>query len=272
MAKKRQRALEGKCKLTGLQGRFVESHIIPAALTRPSRQRNYFLQLGPDQRSKKRWSSWYDPELVTAAGEKYLADLDAWAIKELRRHKLVWSGWGGKDSLDEKLHNTPGPFGVRVVEGIDPIKLRLFFLSILWRAAATKLHEFSYVVLPDGHLEMLRQMILNGDPEPQSFYPFQLTQLVTKGFIHNHAGVKMDTHLENLEGDGSAPILSPTYRLYFDGLITHVHLGLPPSYSVENLKGVLVGTASSLAVVTVPFDHSLQFHSMQEAIIRGVPL
>jgi len=145
--------------------------------------------------------------------------------------------------------------------------LRLFFLSILWRAAATKLPEFSYVVLPDGHLELLRQMILNGDPEPQSFYPFQLTQLVTKRFIHNYAGAKMDIHVDNLDSGEGAAIQLPTFRLYFDGLITHVHLGLPPSYSIESLKGILVGDASSLVVVTVPFDRSLQFHSMQEAII-----
>lgn len=271
MVKKRQRALEGICKLTRLQGRYVESHIIPAALTRPSKGGNYFLQIGPNQRSKKRWSSWYDPELVTSAGEKYLTDLDTWAIKVLRKHKLVWSGWGGRDSLDENLHNTPGPFGIRVVEGIDPIKLRLFFLSILWRAAATKLQEFSYVVLPDGHLERLRLMILNGDPEPQSFYPFQLTQLVTKGFVHNHAGVKMDTHVENLDREEGGTIPLPTYRLYFDGLITHIHLGLPPSYSAESLKGILIGTADSLVVTTVPFDHSLQFRSMQEAILISEP-
>jgi hypothetical protein len=61
------------------------------------------LQLGPNQRAKKRWSSWYDPELVTAVGEKYLTDLDTWAIKVLRKHKLVWSGWSGKNSLEENL-------------------------------------------------------------------------------------------------------------------------------------------------------------------------
>jgi hypothetical protein len=225
------------------------------------------LQLGPNQRAKKRWSSWYDPELVTAVGEKYLTDIDTWAIKVLRKHKLVWSGWSGKNSLEENLHNTPGPSGIRIVEGIDPTRLRLFFLSILWRAAATRLNEFSYVVLPEGHLERLRMMILNSDPEPQSFYPFQLTQLVTRGFVHNHAGVKTDIHVENLNSDQGGTIPLPTYRLYFDGLIIHVHLGLPSSYSVKSLKGILVGTADSLVVTTVPFDHSLQFHSMQDAVL-----
>ena len=37
---------------------------------------------------QKRWDNWYDPELVTAKGEKIQAELDTWAIKELRKHKL----------------------------------------------------------------------------------------------------------------------------------------------------------------------------------------
>lgn len=157
----------------------------------------------------------------------------------------------------------------RVVEGIDPVKLRLFFLSILWRAAATSLNEFSYIKLPDEDIERLRLMILNGDPDPQSFYPLQLTQLITKGFVHNHAGIKIDLPPESRESEKDGTEDLPTYRLYFDGLITHYYLGLPLSYSIENLKGVMVGTADSLIVTTVPFENSLQYFCMQEAILTS---
>jgi len=263
--KKNQTATQGICKLTNQRGKYIKSHIIPAALTRPSLKGNCFLQFGENQRQKKRWSSWYDPELVTAEGEKYLTDLDTWAVKVLRKHKLVWSGWNGQAELDKNLHNTDAQFGgIRIVEGIDPIKIRLFFLSILWRIAATNLNEFSYAVLPKNDLEYLRLMIINNNPEPQSFYPFQLTQLVTKGFMHNHAGVKMDLQI-NSGGYNSFPI----FRLYFDGLIIYVYLGLKLPGSIDKLKGILVGSSNSLIVTTVPFDHSLQFKSIQEAFTRN---
>ena len=118
MKTKEKKASEGICKLTRRHGRFVKSHIIPAALTKPSRKGSYFLQMGKNERPRRRWSSWYDPELVTDEGEKYLEELDTWAIKILRKNKMVWSGWGGRSALDECLHNTPGPIGIRVVENI----------------------------------------------------------------------------------------------------------------------------------------------------------
>ena len=63
----------------------------------------------------------------------------------------------------------------------------MFFLTLLWRAAATTLPEFSEVVLPDKDLEQLRQMICMSIVEPISFYPAYLIQLSIIGIAHNHA-------------------------------------------------------------------------------------
>jgi hypothetical protein len=124
----KQKNSEGVCKLTGIHGKYVKSHIIPLALTRPSIKGNSFIQIGYKQRPKTRWSSWYDPTLVTKDGEKYLADLDTWAIKELRSNKLVWSGWGDENALDKRLYRSIDTVGIRVLWNRS--RLRLFFLSI----------------------------------------------------------------------------------------------------------------------------------------------
>jgi hypothetical protein len=84
---------EGICKLTGKKGKFVRSHIIPAALTRLEAP-NRLIQSGPEDRPKRRASSGYDPHLVIDAGEAILARYDDWAITELRRNRLIWSSWG----------------------------------------------------------------------------------------------------------------------------------------------------------------------------------
>jgi len=145
----------GVCKLTGKRGKYVKSHILPAALTSPKRKDRGVVQLGPNNRPTRRWSSWYDSCLVTKDGEDILASIDDLAIRELRKHKLVWSGWGPICALPESAM----PMSVRVIEKVDVVALRLFFLSILWRAAATDRFEFSEISLPERELDILESPI-----------------------------------------------------------------------------------------------------------------
>src|SRR5260370_16132745 len=84
------------CKLTGDKGKFVDSHLIPQAFTRPPAGEG-FISGGEGSRPKRNWSSWYDQKLVTERGEQLLANYDDWAIKELRRLELVC--WSGKTCL-----------------------------------------------------------------------------------------------------------------------------------------------------------------------------
>jgi hypothetical protein len=130
---------EGVCRLTGKCGRFVKSHIIPEALTRPPSGRP-LAQAGLGKRPVKRWTSWYDTSLVTREGEDLLRNHDDWAIKILRRHKMTWRSWGGANALQDAnwLDVGNGIHGFRKIE-LDTRRLRLFFLSLLWRTSATSL-------------------------------------------------------------------------------------------------------------------------------------
>jgi hypothetical protein len=212
----------GKCKLTGSDGEFVDAHIIPKALTRHSRSGEYFIETGNGQRPSKKFSSWYDTGLVTREGEDYLSRLDDFAIRELRQHKLIWSGRTPGDSLDGfEIVDQDSGRGLRVVDGIDAYRLRLFFLSLLWRACASDRHEFSEIVLPDEDLERLRRMILNSDPEPWHFYPIYLTQFSTFGDNHNHSPTAASLDIPNTDGSKVVGRMN-TYRFYFDGLIAHI--------------------------------------------------
>ena len=179
----------GVCKLTGRSGKFVKSHLLPRALTRPNVAGEYFISGGQGRRPKKSWTSWYDEELVIKKGEDILADYDNWAIAELRRLELVWSGWGTKSSFPletpEWFDPQPEGFGLRQVECSNPDKLRLFFLSLLWRAAATTLPEFGDINLEPEELELLRTMVLNRDPQPLNFCPTMLLQICSKELPHN---------------------------------------------------------------------------------------
>lgn len=78
----------GICKLTGKNGRFVRSHLLPKALTRPSIRSSHFIQSGHGSPPRIRWDSWYDDELVTREGEDSLTRYDTWAIQELSQLEL----------------------------------------------------------------------------------------------------------------------------------------------------------------------------------------
>jgi hypothetical protein len=243
----------GVCKLAGRSGQLVRSHLIPRALTRPSIAGGYFISGGPGLRPRKRWTSWYDEQLVIREGEDILRDYDNWVIAELRRLELVWSGWGTKSSLPlerpEWFSAHPEGFGIRLVECANPEKLRLFFLSLLWRAAATTLPEFGDISLEPEKLELLRSMVLNRDPRPLYFFPIMLVQIITRELPHNIGPFATDI----------------SFRFYFEGLIIHMLHNLNIDFG--EVKRLMVGSSSTLIVQTQMFEHSFQFANAKRHIV-----
>lgn len=251
----------GSCKLTGLKGKFVKSHLIPKALTRPEQPGLPFVQGGSGQRAQRRWDSWYDARLVTREGEDILSELDNWAIRFLRSQKLLWSGWGPMKALGRLHHPIPGtPWGVRRVKVDDPKILRLFVLSILWRAAATELPEFSEVNLPDGDLELIRQMIVDKNTGDLPFYPATLIQLSTIGMVHNMSPLAQTKKIPELSRFESASTKRdiPIFRFYFDGLIIHFHRHSCDDGYTNSIPHFFIGGGDILTVTTVTYDSSFQ--------------
>jgi hypothetical protein len=250
--------VNGVCKLTGASGRFVDAHLIPKALTRPAERGLPFVQSGQGgQRPVRRWSSWSDKGLVTQVGEDILTALDTWAIPQLRKHQLVWSGWGPMQSLAAGHEKIPGTsWGVRTISGIDPTRLRLFFLSLLWRAAATDRPEFAEIVLPLEDQERLRQMLVEGSAGPIDFYPAHLIQLSTMGTVHNLAPLRGEKVLPATES--LQPKAIPIFRFYFDGLIAHIHVHSSDDGDTQELGPMVVGADDELIVSTVTYEHSFE--------------
>ncbi len=253
---KAKRTRQGRCKLTLKDGQFVDSHLLPKALTKADGLGPGLIQIG-NGRTKQYRSSWYDPNLVIKEGEDILGVYDNWAIRELRKYNLVWSGWGSSDNLVDNL-DLGGFCGIRRLDGGDWKKLRLFFLSILWRAAATDLEEFAEIDLPEGHIEQLRLMIINKDYSHLGFYPITLTQISTRGRNHNHAPFASVLKVPHLDRPGEV-LETPIFRFYMDGLIIHFSR-LPEERNNElDLGPLWVGAdEKALVVATVPWESSNQ--------------
>lgn len=259
----------GICKLTLNHGVFVKSHLIPRAFTMPMHKGMPLSQFKADERSIRRWSSWYDKSLVTKEGEKILADFDTWAISELRKHKLVWSSWGPNRSLGSLHVPFDGtPLGMRKIEGIEPKNFRLFFLSLLWRAASSNFTEFAEVHLSQQDLERLRLMILSRETEPLSFYPAYLTQLSTIGHVHNHAPIATIMKLSGSGEDANTKSL-PVFRFYFDGLIVHMHRNVSDDGYTSTLGNLTVGASETLLLLTIPYEESIQRYNLTAAVVAN---
>lgn len=246
----------GKCALTLKHGSFVESHLIPRALTQPISKGVGFMQLSEQAKPKRRWSSWYDNRLVTREGEDILADLDGWAIKYLRTKKLVWSGFGPLQELtddDRKLLGSQ--YGVRSVGVENPDRLRLFFLSLLWRAAASKLPEFQPIAVLPADLETMRVALTTNSVPPINFYPVSLTQFHTVGHQHNQSPTADTKILPAFDDEPQSEV--PIFRFYFDGLITHFH-NTPNDPNAAELGPLVVGNGNTITVSTMPFGISRQ--------------
>jgi hypothetical protein len=234
-------------------------------LTRPEYQGAFFEQGSPDGTIVRRWDSWYDPKLVTRHGEDILRDLDDWGVAFLRRERLVWSGWQGALSIVPD-YAFATDLGVRAVDVVEPRKLRLFFLSLLWRAASSNLQEFSEIVLPDGDIEVLRASIVGGNVPAPSFYPCLLTQLSTLGIPHNMSPIADTKRVPSPDGTWRE---IPIFRFYLDGLIAHFHR--PHSESDElTASNATVGTTERLLVTTVPYERSIEASNLLAVMFPDV--
>lgn len=259
-----------KCKLTGDEGRFVKSHVIPKALTLPEAPGLPFIQGGSGKRAVRRWHSWYDKTIVTEQGEALLSLYDDWAIKWLRENKLVWSGWGPLVKLGSMHTLIPGTdWGVRSIKVDQPEMLRLFLLSLLWRAAVSSLSEFDEVRLTDDEIEKLRKMLVDWNPEPYDYYPASLTQFSTMGVIHNMVPIAQDKVVPAFLG--VKEYVQPIFRFYFDGLVAHMHRTDEANMGRDR-SNVIAGAGPNLVVTTIEFEGSFAqenlFNVMNETIYK----
>lgn len=99
---------------------------------------------------------------------------------------------------------------IAIIEGIDYDKMKLFQLSILWRASISKLEPFKEVNL-GPHQEILREMILNNNPGSYTDYGC----LQTAVFMEENKlakGLLMGVDLIKIDG-------YRVYRFVFGGII-----------------------------------------------------
>ncbi|MFG1222611.1 hypothetical protein [Xanthobacter wiegelii] len=256
----------GQCKLTLKSGKFVRSHLIPKALTRLGRRGSGVMEISPGTgRPRLRHDSWYDQSLVIRSGEDVLSDYDNYGIAELKRLKLIWSGWGEATICPAPFESFgDSPLGVRQVDLDDGRRLRAFFLSLLWRFSASSKPEFAHIDLGVERQERLRRILLKEEDDDLRFFPIVLFQIPKMGPRHNYVPTNEVLNLpivENNECTGSRPI--NVIRAYFDGLIVFF-------YVCENVDGaedeISFLHGKKLTIATLEPRGSIQFLMHDETL------
>lgn len=260
-----KQAKSGICALTGTFGAYVDSHIIPLALTRLSRTGEKHVEAGIGLGVKTRANSWYDGTLVTRSGEDILARIDSAAIDELRKLSLVWSGWGPERTLQtDDVVSEKGHAAYRVVPIAEPRVLQLFFLSLLWRAAASTRPEFKEISLAAAALEDLKHRVSSEDPGRAEDFPIQLFQIITRGPPHNRTPLLERKTV--LRMDGSTDSETEYVRFYFDGLVAHVHLANGHDFDEDYLSTCL-GFQRETIVFLHEFERSRTAADIKEMVL-----
>lgn len=243
----------GYCALTGEFGVFSKSHIIPKAFVRRVTDLKFVIE---DDRGflRRDLDACRDDHLMTAKGEKITADYDDAAIRLFRKHRLTYATRRNKDTLE--IEDTGlVPYTIIDLQTKDINYIKLFALSLLWRAAASKREEFANVTLEADEQEELRLAVASYDAKDPSFFPCLF-------MVFDHA-----TELVKINPYMVQPQTDEFYRFFLDGVVCYISKKsrLPDGSNFGLWK---VGASSDLHILVLPSEGSFQDRVGREGVLR----
>lgn len=242
----------GTCELCGLEGELCESHALPHS------QFNYVLRksagkaiaITDDDATPVQYSSdtWGAHLLCIACEGKLNREYDRYGLGVFRGHLATVC----RDSTSITFLN------------IDRRRLRMFFLSVLWRISISSHASYSNVDLPYRWEDSLREALVQSRRIPDSRFTVRVHRL------HDSTGTRgfTSSNLRNF-------IMAPFGRQYehsvcvcypFLGFFIETFLPrLPKKY--QDLPGVLSGTSK---VFVAPYLEALEVPEIMSILVQGL--
>ena len=231
------------CKLCRQNKQLIEAHIIPRSLYKPLQDGSGSPRIGsnkPGFYPKRSPIGVYDKQLICGDCEKFFSPWDDYA-QELLLRRLVESNYITSDG--EKL--------AYQVKDVNYRKLKLFFVSLLWRAAASK-QEFFTRIQVGPFEEKLKQMILNGDPgDPETF------AVCLAKFDDPLGTIMLDPHCERWFGINYC-------RFYLAGYVTYIKVDKRPP--AEFMDDFILAPNRPLLVILRNLRASKEFQLMKQLV------
>ncbi len=174
------------CPLCGNEGNLCESHVVPEFLFKPAYDTSHRLKFFNRGSSGSRiFQKGFHSKLLCLSCEKILNE------KYEQPMSKIW-----KRVIPDKP-----PSNIFLCQDIDFNLLKLFHLSILWRASVCKHENYSHVSLGNFHEIQIKNLILEGNPVPANKCPI-FGEIITirgtgkamKGFVTSFSPKRVNGH------------------------------------------------------------------------------
>ncbi|HRY52257.1 MAG TPA: hypothetical protein P5089_00180 [Candidatus Portnoybacteria bacterium] len=158
------------CKFCLQDKKLVDAHIVPRCFFERQKGGELFLEVLCTNKSIRKSRSYiglYDNSLVCYECEQKFSKFDDYGCKLLL------------SNLDDKnfILSSAGEKAGYQINSFDYDKLKLFFLSVLWRASNSERKEFAKINV-GSYNEKLKEMIINKNPGNQDEFSIFLTKFI----------------------------------------------------------------------------------------------
>ncbi len=229
-----------KCKLCLNDKKLIKSHIIPKSFYRPLMKDKTIPRLITDKIGSyptKIRIGVYDKEIICEECERLFSPWDDYA-NEFFNQKLA-----NEDYIIHKNKKIAYNFG-----NVEYKKLKLFFLSVLWRASVSSERMFSRVKL-GKYEEKIKQLMLDNlevDSNNFSIVIFKFENMNVDGFL--------DPDRMNFEGVNH-------YRLYLGEYMAVIKVSNQPD--VKEFQGMYIKEGKDVICVFRDFNNSKEYKVMK---------
>lgn len=175
-----------KCKFCGNESALIKAHIIPAGFFRRIRQGKEALELITNtagEYKKRSQVGVYDGTIVCSKCEAIWQEWDRYIQQLLVEEPLNW----------RVLYRGNQKIGY-IVDNFEYSKLKLFFISMVWRASVSSDKYFKRISLGEFE-DIAKQNIMNNDPGDSENFSIVLSK-----FNHPLANVILDPHIYKNSG------------------------------------------------------------------------
>jgi hypothetical protein len=242
--------------LCGADRPLIDAHIIPASFFRDLQMGDEAPRLvsnDPKQFPRRAPVGVYDQNLVCGACETLFAPWDSYAAELfIQQQETAFR--------TVVIEGRIAP--AKVAETYDYSRLRLFVISLLWRAAQSSHPFFRGITLPT-RVERLRSLVLAGDVGQQSEFRTIVSRWEDAGSATVMAGRLVADPFEYRSRQGPRMV-----RMYIGAFIVDVQVDdAPPIPSVRALHMVPDGP---LYVVERDLRGSNDLHAVQPALMNWI--
>lgn len=226
----------GDCRLCGIYAALVRSHIIPKAFfDLTDHERTTLVSNTPGEYPKRAPIGVYD-RILCASCERRFDACDNYAVTALKQRLGTY----------ERVE-AGGSLVALVAKAIDYHLLKLFAVSVLWRAAVSEQNFYKRVQIGPFE-EVARRMILAAEPgEPDnfaswwSFFDMDWTPGIMDPFKERWSGIT-------------------AYRFYFGQVIGYIKVDRRPV--PESFRDITLRPGKDLPLVARDFEKSKDLRAM----------